>query len=47
VASIGIPDAFIEHGPRGELLAEIGLDAEGIAERVRQLARHAAELEPA
>jgi 1-deoxy-D-xylulose-5-phosphate synthase len=37
MASMGIPDAFIEHGSRGELLAELGLTAEGIAERIRSL----------
>jgi 1-deoxy-D-xylulose-5-phosphate synthase len=47
MAALGLPDAFIEHGGREELLAEIGLDAAGIAERVRRLARRAAELEPA
>jgi 1-deoxy-D-xylulose-5-phosphate synthase len=31
----GIPDRFIEHGPRAVLLQEIGLDVEGIAERMR------------
>jgi 1-deoxy-D-xylulose-5-phosphate synthase len=35
VSSLGIPDAFIEHGSRGELLAELGLDASGIASHVR------------
>jgi len=28
---LGLPDRFIEHGGRGELLADVGLDAEGIA----------------
>ena len=37
VSAMGMPDAFIEHGGRKELLAEIGLDAEGIAARVREL----------
>ncbi|MGW8264795.1 MAG: 1-deoxy-D-xylulose-5-phosphate synthase [Longimicrobiales bacterium] len=36
--SMGIPDRFISHGGREELLREIGLDAVGIAERVRQMA---------
>lgn len=36
-ASLGMPDAFLEHGGRGGLLAEIGLTAEGIAERARTL----------
>lgn len=34
---LGIPDAFIEHGPRGALLARLGLDAAGIADAVRRL----------
>jgi 1-deoxy-D-xylulose-5-phosphate synthase len=36
-ASLGLPDAFVEHGERGELLAELGLDADGIAARARAL----------
>ena len=32
----GIPDRFIEHGERGELLAELGLDADGLADTVRR-----------
>jgi 1-deoxy-D-xylulose-5-phosphate synthase len=31
VKSLGIPDRFIEHGPREALLSGIKLDAEGIA----------------
>ncbi len=34
---LGIPDRFIEHGERNELLAEIGIDAEGIAKTCRML----------
>jgi len=30
VQALGIPDRFIEHGARGELLAGMGLDADGI-----------------
>jgi 1-deoxy-D-xylulose-5-phosphate synthase len=37
--TLGIPDRFIEHGPRKTLLRELGLDAEGIAERARGLLR--------
>ncbi len=33
VESMGIPDVFVEHGGRRELLADLGLDAEGIAHR--------------
>jgi 1-deoxy-D-xylulose-5-phosphate synthase len=32
--SLGIPDEFIAHGSRAELLREIDLDAQGIAERI-------------
>jgi 1-deoxy-D-xylulose-5-phosphate synthase len=35
VSTLGIPDAFIEHGTRSELLAELGLDAAGITRHVR------------
>ena len=30
VLNLGLPDRFVDHGERGELLAEQGLDAEGI-----------------
>ena len=46
VAAVGLPDDFIEHGSRDGLLAELALDAEGIAQRVRKLTRRGAELEP-
>jgi 1-deoxy-D-xylulose-5-phosphate synthase len=32
----GIPDRFVEHGERGELLADLGLDVEGLIETVRK-----------
>ena len=38
VVRLGIPDRFIEHGERGELLADLGLDAAGIATKCRELA---------
>jgi 1-deoxy-D-xylulose-5-phosphate synthase len=38
VDSMGIPDRLVEHGGRDELLRELGLDAAGIAARVRALA---------
>ncbi len=37
MASAGIRDGFVEHGGRGELLADLGLDVEGIVQRVRTL----------
>nr|MEE4269411.1 1-deoxy-D-xylulose-5-phosphate synthase [Candidatus Krumholzibacteria bacterium] len=36
VVNIGIPDRFQEHASRAELLADMGLDADGILERVSQ-----------
>lgn len=36
---LGVPDTFIRHGRRDELLHEIGLDAEGIAHRTRDWVR--------
>ena len=32
IRNLGLPDRFIEHGERGELLADLGLSPEGIAE---------------
>lgn len=34
---MGLPDHFIEHGPRGLLLEKYGLDAAGIARRAREV----------
>ncbi|MFM7034979.1 MAG: 1-deoxy-D-xylulose-5-phosphate synthase [Planctomycetia bacterium] len=38
IVRLGLPDRFVEHGERGELLAELGLDATGIAATCRRLA---------
>ncbi len=38
VRRLGMPDQFIEHGERAELLADLGLDANGIAKACRQSA---------
>jgi 1-deoxy-D-xylulose-5-phosphate synthase len=35
VRRLGIPDKFIEHGERNELLADLGIDAAGIASACR------------
>jgi 1-deoxy-D-xylulose-5-phosphate synthase len=37
VASIGLPDDFVAHGERHELLADVGLTPESIADQVRAL----------
>ncbi len=42
VRRLGIPDQFIEHGERHELLADLGIDAAGIVAACRDMAaRHA------
>ncbi len=38
VHRLGVPDQFIEHGERDELLTDLGLDAESIATTCRKLA---------
>jgi 1-deoxy-D-xylulose-5-phosphate synthase len=35
--TLGLPDRFIEHGDRNELLQDLGLDSAGIARTCRQL----------
>lgn len=47
VAALGVPDAFVQHGSRAELMAEIGLDVDGIVAAVRKRIERSAELEPA
>ncbi len=37
---LGIPDRFVEHGERGELLHELGLDVANLVEQCRELAFH-------
>ncbi|HEY1602260.1 MAG TPA: transketolase C-terminal domain-containing protein, partial [Pirellulales bacterium] len=41
VRRLGMPDRFVEHGERGELLADLRLDAAGIAATVREWATEA------
>ncbi len=36
VRRLGLPDRFIEHGERGELLADLGLDVSGLCATVRR-----------
>ncbi|QDT00504.1 1-deoxy-D-xylulose-5-phosphate synthase [Adhaeretor mobilis] len=38
VIRLGIPDAFIEHGERDELLADLGMSVEGIVKTCREAA---------
>lgn len=38
IVRLGLPDRFVEHGERAELLADLGLDAPGIAATCRRLA---------
>jgi 1-deoxy-D-xylulose-5-phosphate synthase len=44
VHRLGIPDHYIEHGDRDELLADLGLDADGIAQTCRRLAESSARV---
>ncbi len=37
---LGLPDCFVEHGDHARLLAELGLDAEGIIRAVRGWSHH-------
>jgi 1-deoxy-D-xylulose-5-phosphate synthase len=37
IVRLGLPDRFVEHGERAELLADLGLDAAGIAATCRRL----------
>ena len=37
VVRLGIPDRFVEHGERAELLADLGLDVNGICRAIRGL----------
>jgi 1-deoxy-D-xylulose-5-phosphate synthase len=46
IKRLGIPDRFVEHGERGELLADLGLDAAGIAAACRQQAGREPHAEP-
>ena len=39
VLRLGLPDRFIDHGEQGQLLAELGLDKDGIVRAVRAAAR--------
>ena len=43
VVRAGIPDKFVEHGDRGELLALLGLDANGLAATVRRFREDSAD----
>jgi len=38
VRRLGLPDSFVEHGERGEILADLKLDTAGIAQTCRELA---------
>lgn len=44
IRRLGIPDRYIDHGDRKELLTELGLDVEGIAAACRELAGRLAPL---
>ena len=39
VLNIGLPDVFIKHGTQQEVHAELGLDAKGIVDKIKQFTR--------
>jgi len=39
IKNLGLPDRFLSHGSRGEILAEVGLDEEGILESVEEFVK--------
>ena len=43
---LGVPDQFIEHGDRSELLADLGLNAQGIARSLPPVGRRREERSP-
>ncbi len=43
IIRLGLPDRFIEHGERGELLPDLGLDVSGICNTVRRALSRAGE----
>ena len=45
IRRLGIPDRFIEHGERDELLADLRLDSAGICQTIREAARSEFSLE--
>jgi 1-deoxy-D-xylulose-5-phosphate synthase len=47
IRRLGLPDHFVEHAERGELLADIGLDVPGIARVCREMADREMERAPA
>jgi 1-deoxy-D-xylulose-5-phosphate synthase len=45
ITRLGLPDRFIEHAERAELLASLGLDVNGICAAVRQAREGAGQVE--
>jgi len=45
VCRLGIPDIFVEHGERVELLSDLGLDAEGVYRACKDIAQDTANME--
>ena len=47
VRCLGVPDRFIAHGTRAELLGELGLTASGVRDTILGLMRETADLRTA
>ncbi|MCA9035654.1 MAG: hypothetical protein KDA91_11020, partial [Planctomycetaceae bacterium] len=40
---LGIPDQFVEHGDRADLLADLGLDSDGLVLAAKELMQRAGQ----
>ena len=45
ICRLGIPDIFVEHGERRELLSDLGLDSEGVYRACRDMAQDTVNME--
>ncbi|MGA0041041.1 MAG: 1-deoxy-D-xylulose-5-phosphate synthase [Pirellulales bacterium] len=43
ILRLGLPDRFVEHGERGELFADLGIDADGLVAACRRMASNASD----
>ena len=43
VRTVGLPQAFLEHGSRGQVLADVGLTEQDVARRIVEWTRRLAD----
>lgn len=46
IVNLGLPDQFLDHGERDEILADAGLDCDGIKQAVRQASQQHLKISP-